>query len=127
MKMLELLISTGLVVLIWIIQCLHYPSFLFIDKKKFASFENFHTRRITYIVMPLMIGEVILLFFNPDMFVVLLTTLVWLSTFFLQIPCHHKLKFGFDEAVIQRLICTNWIRTILWSLKLIYLIALQKW
>jgi hypothetical protein len=118
MELLELLITAGLVVLIWLIQVLHYPTFLFVHREAFARFEAFHTRRISVIVIPLMLAEVALALANPRPLVACLVALVWLSTFLLQVPCHNKLATGFDEATVRRLIRTNWIRTVLWSLKL---------
>lgn len=123
MAVFELLISFALVVLIWIIQILHYPSFRFIEKEIFPSFEQFHTKRISYIVIPLMLSELFLSIIDPKPFVLSLLILIWGSTFFIQVPCHEKLKNGFDENVISRLIFTNWIRTILWTIKFIFLLS----
>jgi hypothetical protein len=33
------------------------------------------------------------------------------------VPQHAKLTGGFDEHAIRKLVHTNWIRTILWSVK----------
>ena len=46
----------------------------------------------------------------------LLLGLIWISTFLLQVPCHHELSKG-NIIVIDKLIKTNWIRTIAWSIK----------
>ena len=119
----EVIISTGLLVLIWIIQILHYPSFLFVDRTRFSLFEQFHTKRISYIVLPLMIAELGLVIFHFRPIVFGIVSLIWLSTFFLQVPCHEKLKRGFDEKVIRKLILTNWIRTILWTIKFLVLVT----
>jgi hypothetical protein len=43
---------------------------------------------------------------------------VWGSTFLLQVPCHDRLSASWDEAVHARLVATNWLRTILWTLRL---------
>ncbi len=46
-----------------------------------------------------------------------LSVLIWLATFILSVPCHRQLqKSGKDLSTINRLVATNWIRTILWSL-----------
>jgi len=127
MHTLELIITGALVTLIWIIQILHYPSFKFIDKNSFSDFETFHTNRISWIVIPLMLTEVILLILNFRWLVFLILMLIWLSTFFLQVPCHNQLKSGQDYTVIERLISTNWIRTILWTLKFIFLVSTKQW
>lgn len=127
MTILELLVSVSLFILIWIIQILHYPSFLYIDKTQFHSFELFHTKRITFIVAPLMILELIIGIFHFHFITTGIIVLIWLSTFFIQVPCHDKLKLGYDKKIIEKLIHSNWIRTILWTAKLIFILAQMKW
>jgi hypothetical protein len=51
---------------------------------------------------------------------IFLIIIIWLSTFGLQVPIHKQLQTGKDEACIKRLVTTNWIRTIAWSLKAIW-------
>ena len=46
-----------------------------------------------------------------------LVVIVWSSTFLLQVPIHNRLMSGKKEMLIRRLVATNWIRTIAWSLK----------
>ena len=46
-----------------------------------------------------------------------LVTLIWLSTALLQVPCHEDLSNGFDTEIHRRLVATNWIRTVAWSLR----------
>ncbi len=127
MMILEVLVSVSLFILIWIIQILHYPSFLYVDKGQFHSFELFHTKRITIIVAPLMILELILGILNFHIISSGIIVLIWLSTFFIQVPCHDKLKLGYDKQIIEKLIRSNWIRTILWTVKLIFILVQIKW
>lgn len=115
------MVSSGLVVLIWIIQILHYPAFRFVRNEEFTAFSRFHGHRISQIVIPLMFLELALALYYPRPVIILLVTGVWLSTFFLQVPCHNKLTLGHDPRIVDRLISTNWIRTILWTVKLIIL------
>ena len=119
----ELMVTVALVILIWIIQVLHYPSFLFVDKTEFSKFEAFHTKRISFLVLPLMVSELILGLVHLNYLILGIIVLIWLSTFFIQVPCHEKLKFGFDKLTIERLIITNWIRTSLWTVKLFILLV----
>ena len=115
-----------LVGLIWTIQVVHYPSFQYADETTFREMESFHQTRISLLVMPLMLLEIgtglLLLWSRPDFFFgwaamlsVLLIGVVWASTFALQVPLHGKLSEGMDTLVIQRLVTTNWIRTIAWT------------
>lgn len=124
-------VSLCLLGLIWVVQLVHYPSFRYVEPSAFVDFEKFHSRSISLIVMPLMIGELITafwLFSTNNIFLVInlvCVVLVWLSTFLLSVPCHHHLSKGKDSLIIERLIKTNWIRTILWSFKFGVLFWLQ--
>lgn len=75
--------------------------------------------------MPIMIAELvtsgILTWFNGwgsfHAMGFYLVLVIWLSTFLLSVPAHAKLSSSKNAEVIDRLISTNWIRTVLWSLK----------
>jgi hypothetical protein len=44
--------------------------------------------------------------------------IIWVATFSLSVPCHSQLeRDGWEEKTIQKLLSTNWIRTIGWTLK----------
>ena len=47
----------------------------------------------------------------------ILLIMVWLSTAFLQVPCHSKLNVAFDADAHRQLVNSNWIRTIGWTLR----------
>jgi hypothetical protein len=44
-----------------------------------------------------------------------LVGLLWLSTFFVQVPLHARLARGFDAHLHGRLVASSWIRTGAWS------------
>lgn len=129
---LNLIISSMLATLIWVIQVVHYPSFRFVDESRFSSFHSFHSKSISYLVMPLMILELIvtatLVFKSPANLFILTSSLmlafIWLSTFLLSVPCHNLLRQKHDPKIIEKLIKTNWIRTILWTTKMILAVYL---
>lgn len=117
---------------IWLVQVNHYPAFRYIDKDRFQEFARFHVSSITGVVAPLMIIEfisgVLLIMLTPKNYAYIGNfigiLIIWISTQFLSIPCHNRLVEGYDSISIERLIKTNWIRTITWSLRaglLIYL------
>lgn len=113
--------------LIWVIQLVHYPSYKYISETEFESFQRFHVKNITIIVAPVMTLELItsflILYRDFSNLILILNTLtiglIWVSTFFLSIPCHGQLTKNKDLKVINRLVATNWIRTIIWSVRLI--------
>lgn len=122
---LEWIVSLFLCGLIWTVQLVHYPSFRYISKDKFVHFEHFHQKSISSLVVPFMILEICLSFYNLitriegfiyfSSFLALL--LIWFSTFFLSVPIHSKLQEGHNSENIEKLIKTNWPRTILWTLR----------
>lgn len=49
--------------------------------------------------------------------VAVLTAVCWVCTFFLSVPIHAQLAKGaHDPALLQRLVRTNWPRTLAWTL-----------
>jgi hypothetical protein len=120
-------ISWGLLLLIWLVQIIIYPGFSRIPSKDFVNYHRWYALRISAIVVPLMICEVIIaiawLMVDHYSFFSLvsafLIVIIWLSTFMLQVPIHRRLQSGKDDARISRLVATNWIRTTAWSLKAI--------
>ena len=117
-----------LVGLIWTIQLVHYPLFDGVAPDRFVAYERRHTKRITIVVAPLMLAEVAasawLLFDVPAGVPAwwcgagaAMTLGLWLSTYFLQVPLHGRLGERFDAADHRRLVRTNWLRTVLWTLR----------
>jgi hypothetical protein len=118
----QLFIALVLTGLIWTIQLVHYPSFAFVDPEQFSAFHDHHNRSISFIVMPLMLAEMalaVLTFLHKPSWILGLALaaviLIWITTFTLSVPCHQKLAEGFDLAQVQRLVATNWPRTVLWT------------
>jgi len=132
-EIINLVITWFLVGLIWIVQVVHYPSFLYFEKSDFLKFHHFHTKSITWIVIPTMTVELILgayllwqssfemSYLIPFIFLIG----IWASTALLQIPLHLKLADRENKSDIRKLISTNWIRTVLWTLKGLWLISLH--
>ena len=122
---LNLAISWGLFVLIWLVQLIIYPSLHRIPSNEFSAYHIWYVKRISSIVFPLMIAELVMAawWLNSESGSPIpaisgfLVFIVWLSTFALQVPIHNRLKNGKDEVLIRRLVLSNWIRTLAWSLK----------
>jgi hypothetical protein len=124
--LIELQVTFGLVVLIWMVQVLLYPSFIYYKDATFTDVMTRHQNRITYIVLPLMVIELTIAcvkLLNDrsllNLSLLILVLLIWISTFFIQVPLHKRLLYGKDESVLTALIKTNWFRTGIWSLKLL--------
>ena len=121
----NLAVSWGLLILIWLVQLIIYPSFHRIPPEGFATYHKWYAKRISSIVLPLMFAELgfaahWVIYDNYSVGSVLSTIMVfivWLSTFGLQVPIHNRLKTGKEDRLIRQLVTTNWIRTAAWSLK----------
>ncbi len=114
--------------LIWFVQIVHYPLLASTGSAEFMAYEKRHMSLTTWVVMPPMLVEIataVLLFWLRPAGVtswqvwsgITLLTMIWLSTAFLQVPCHEKLTKGFNTDAHQRLVSTNWIRTVAWTLR----------
>ena len=114
--------------LIWFVQIVHYPLMGAIGNTEFSAYEQSHMSLATWVVGPPMLVEaattVLLFWFHPtDLSIsflwagVMLLAIIWISTAFLQVPCHESLSSGFDVEIHRRLVSTNWIRTVAWSLR----------
>jgi uncharacterized membrane protein len=113
---------------IWFVQVVHYPLFAQTGSANFVAYEQRHTSLTTWVVAPPMLLEVftglLLLGLRPTgvstwqlWLGLTLLVVIWLSTALIQVPCHNLLSQGFDPVVHQRLVGTNWIRTVAWSLR----------
>ena len=124
---LNFLLNSILVGIILVTQFVNYPLFKIID----LNFEKIHeeyTKKMSYVVAPIMTLEALAVFSmyiyypksNNLIFIVLLTIVIWLSTFLIQVPIHNKISFKKDPKKVKKLIKTNYIRTIAWCSKLYF-------
>ena len=131
----QLLATAMMTGIIWFVQIVHYPLFLKVPLEGFVSYEQSHTVRTGLVVAPLMllemgtaIGLVGLSLFSGEKTSVGLSPLhlgalgclllIWASTFLIQVPLHQLLEQRADPKAMELLVSTNWIRTILWSIRL---------
>ena len=128
----HLIFSSVMTGVIWVIQIVHYPSFHFIEKELYTAFQKFHMNKISIIVMPIMLAELItgimLLFDKSSKSFFLITSLIililiWAITGVFFSKVHSKLIFGYQELVVNQLVVMNWIRTLLWTLRLFFLLC----
>ena len=119
-----LIVNSGLVVLIWIVQLIVYPSFLFYNKENLVQWHNIYTKRIAVIVVPLMLIQLVISILNTivsfsiiNLTISLLVLFLWVFTFTSFAPLHFKISENrFQQTQLQQLVNRNWIRTIIWSL-----------
>ncbi|MEM9465393.1 MAG: hypothetical protein AAGA90_08455 [Actinomycetota bacterium] len=113
---------------IWFVQVVHYPLFAAVPVDGFVAYEARHTQRTAWVVGPPMAVEgataLLLVAAPPDgvpvgLALVALVLLggVTASTVLLQVPLHGRLAERWDAVDATRLVRTNWIRTIGWSVR----------
>nr|WP_321237450.1 hypothetical protein [uncultured Psychroserpens sp.] len=113
--------------LCWFVQVVHYPLFREIDSNKFPAYErkNIITGVITIPVMTIeLITGIILLYNYPEHLYItnmVLLAFIWLSTILFQVPIHMKLMTKGSPKLITKVIRTNWIRTLSWTVRTLLL------
>lgn len=121
-------IDFGLLVLIWVVQLIIYPGFKYSAVEHFPSWHSQYSMLISFIVVPLMLGQVGLVgmqLINSTHWAIILAAilvgLVWVSTFFQAVPIHNALQASAQLSTEElqqhasRLVSVNWVRTILWT------------
>lgn len=129
---LHLAVTWMLVGLIWTVQIVVYPQFRRVGEPEFPPYHFAHCFRIGLVVGPLLLLEAasagLLLYLGQrdTWFIVSLVLMGvnWLSTAVLQAPMHTKLALGFNSETVRRLILTNWIRTVAWTVRGLLLAAM---
>jgi hypothetical protein len=105
----QVIASVGMFGVIWTIQLVHYPLMRAVPADAFVRYEELHTRAITMVVGPTGVP----------------TWSTWAGgvaeavaigvTAFVSAPTHGRLEGGFDAGLLDRLIATNWFRTVAWT------------
>ena len=124
----HLAVSFAMVGVIWVVQLVHYPLFAGVGADGWAAYERAHQQRITWLVGPLMLAElataVLLVLDRPAAMPLAaavtgaaLVGAIWASTAFVQVPLHAALGGAFDAAAHSRLVGSNWVRTVLWTVR----------
>ncbi len=114
--------------LIWIVQCVNYPLFARVGIDQFSDFHQRHVGRVTAVVAGPMFLEAVtalLMLFYPRPGIprnllglgMILIFVIWISTLILQVPLHNRLSRGFNAQAARRMVSTNWVRTVAWTLR----------
>ena len=122
--------TAGMMGLIWFVQLVHYPLFEAVGPDHFVAYESAHQRRTSWVVGPLMGVEglsalAIAAALRDEIGLALtlaglaLLAVIHASTVMLQVPAHRRLSERYDGDVVRRLVRTNWVRTIGWSLRVV--------
>jgi len=140
MKLVLLLQATATLFMtgvIWFVQVVHYPLMARVGAVGFPDYEAAHARLTGYVVIGPMLVELgcaLLLLFHPptgirySLIVIgaALAIVIWLSTFLLQVPQHHHLHHAFDVQAHLRLVSTNWLRTVAWTIRAVLVLFMLR-
>ncbi|MFU8848803.1 MAG: hypothetical protein ACNA77_08820 [Opitutales bacterium] len=120
---LRTLLDFGMLVILWLVQLVIYPSFLACDLSKLLEWHRAYTRRVGWVIIPIMFAQLPLVAWlsyespsraNLAAFICVLAC--WVLTFGVSVPLHRKMDRGDTSSkTVQRLIRTNWPRTMLWT------------
>ena len=101
LETISLALDAGLLVLIWMVQLIIYPSFVYYEKENLLVWHQKYTGLITLIVIPLMLGQLgctTYAVFDEFQWLfalkLVLIVLVWLSTFVYFAPTHERISSG---------------------------------
>lgn len=124
----RILFDTGLLVLIWMVQLIVYPSFLFYRKEKLEYWHSIYVKRISFIVIPLMFGQTLVAGYQLYQGIstytlgsIFLILAVWALTFLLFVPRHNTISnSSYTQKTLTELVSLNWYRTLVWTLILLW-------
>jgi hypothetical protein len=117
--------------MIWVVHIVHYPSFNFVNENNWPAFHNFHTKRMTLVVVIPMTIELLSSCFllyrqqNQMTFYYAFSAIaIWLLTAFLYVPIHQRLESDIKsrQKFINLLNASHWPRFLLWTVKACILI-----
>ena len=127
----QIVINVYLLGVIIMTQFITYPTFLIIDKNSFNKYHRKYVNIISIIVAPAMVLEItsliVLVYLSKEFILVkslILLLCIWLTTFIIMVPSHNILSRKNDSKEIKKLININWVRTFLWSVKLIVMLII---
>tara|TARA_B110000090_G_scaffold105592_1_gene118521 strand:+ start:1083 stop:1505 length:423 start_codon:yes stop_codon:yes gene_type:complete len=120
----RLVLDVGLLVLIWMIQLIVYPSFLFYTAKELIAWHKMYTKAIALIVIPLMLGQlgitiyqVFLVQNTYTLTSIILVVFLWGITLLKFAPMHQQISEGnFQVQLLKKLVQNNWIRALIWTI-----------
>lgn len=130
--------SCAMMGLIWFVQLVHYPAYRYVGEAEFRRYQTHHQRATAWVVGPPMLVEVTsaaALVVWPVAGIPLvwgwlglgLLAMIWASTAFWQVPEHTRLVVSGRQADVERLVSSNWLRTIGWTLRAALSVAMLVW
>jgi len=117
------LFDFGMVILLWLVQRVIYPSFLECSEERLVAWHKVYVKRVGLIIIPIMFTQLPLVGWlawqQPnwqDITALVCLLSCWVLTFTISVPLHNQIDGGnTSRATLERLVATNWPRTLLWT------------
>lgn len=117
----------AMVGVIWTIQLLQYPQMARVPSDAFAAYEESHQRRVVGVLAlfaPLEVVSAAAIAISVDEVPAWLSVgagallaAIWIATGAFYAPIHGRLAERWDAGLHARLVVTNWLRTIAWTVR----------
>ena len=115
--------------LVWFVQVVHYPLFGFLGAGASQGYAREHQRRTGWVVAPVMLAEAVTAAGvcwvrrgdAMSLAAAGMLAVIWGSTFLVQVPLHVAFERSGEIATARRLVVTNWVRTVLWTVRAVLL------
>lgn len=128
-------VSFAMTGIMWLVQIAYYPNLALIGTDDFPKYEQTHVRRVTrpawaMLWLELLSGLALAFVATRSLLReasyanLALLLVIWCSTWFVQVPLHRRLSDGFDTQAHRRLVRTNWVRTLVYTVRAAGLIVL---
>ena len=121
--------------IIWYAQIVYYL-FRFIGRNNFALYKKEYDKKVLPLGILLMISDLasgsMLIFFNQSgldilyLINLMLIILIIMITFLIEVPAHLSLESAFTNSKYKRLLNTNLIRAIIYTIRVLLLIFIFK-
>ena len=120
---LRLAVDTGVLTLIWLVQLVIYPGLTRYAASNLKSWHSIYTRRVTYVVLPLMLiqlgiscYQVLFVHSISDILHLCFIAIAWVITFIKAVPLHQAIDVSTDgNKIAYQLIKVNKTRTVMWT------------
>lgn len=121
---LRTLLDFGMVVILWLVQLVIYPGFLECSEGRLVVWHKTYAQRVAWVIIPIMFTQLPLVLWITiqeqelaDIAALFCLLVCWMLTFSVSVPLHRKVDQGDTRReTLQRLVSTNWPRTIIWNI-----------
>ena len=130
--------SCALAGLIWFVQVVHYPAYRYVGAGEFRRYQTHHQWAVSWVVGPLMLVEM-----AASLALVVwpvegigrvwagvgsgVLAIIWAGTALWQVPLHTRLLASGAQGDVERMVRSNWLRTVGWTLRAALSLAMIWW